>query len=228
MNQARAFFIVGVLWLAACGGGGGASMPGPGPSPMPSMSPRPFLPLKSGDTWTYACYLGSPAPSASTFPKTNQVLGTATVNGTLTYEYQLQIPTSPTQSTTQIQLLADDAAGNTLIYGYMASPSASPMPIASPTIIIGQNPGPNGTTYDYEAQDGGTVSRVLCCKTQTHPTVFGTFEVDVYYDGSHTVSQATDGYGYAIGLGSMEEDHNFNDPDPSKRIDCLVTNTPPP
>ena len=122
--------ILGILMLAllldACGagGGGGTGIPGPGPNPSPT--PLGFYqPLAVGDTWTYACYLGTPAPGASAFPKTNQILGTATVNGTQTFEYQEQIPSSPTQSTDVIQLLAHDAAGNTLIYGYMANPGAS-------------------------------------------------------------------------------------------------------
>ncbi|HYK53695.1 MAG TPA: hypothetical protein VEV38_09225 [Candidatus Eremiobacteraceae bacterium] len=229
MKTTRAACLFSLFWLAACfggcgGGGNSGSLPAPLPSPA---SPRPFLPLKAGDAWTYACYLGTPAPSASTFPKSNQVIGSTVVNGTTTFEYQVQIPTSPTQSTSQIQLLANDAAGNTLIYGYMSSPGASPMPV-TPTIIIAQNPGPNLTTYDYPAEGGGTVSRVFCCTTPTHQTVFGVFEVDAYYDGSHTVDQAPDGYGFAVGLGSMEEDHNFNDPDPNKRIDCLITSTPSP
>ena len=86
--------------------------PGPNPSPTPTLFHQP---LAVGDTWTYACYLGTPAPGASAFPKTNQILGTAAVNGTQTYEYQEQLPSSPTQSSNVIQLLADDAAGNRLI-----------------------------------------------------------------------------------------------------------------
>jgi len=226
----RSMLVAAVLWLFACGGGGGGggtTVPIPSPSPGPSTSPLQFQPLRAGDTWTYACYLGTLAPAASTFPKTNQVLGTVTVNGTLAYEYQVEIPTSPTQSTTQIQLLANDAAGDTLIYGYMANPTASPEPVA-PTVIVAHRPGPDLTTYDYPAEGGGVVSRVFCCTTPTHRTVFGTFTVDAYFDGSHVVSSATDGYGYAIGKGVMEEDHNFDDPDPSKRVDCLITATPPP
>lgn len=227
MEKARLSLLVGILWLAACGGGaGGSTVPAP-PTPPPS-SPKPFLPLKAGDVWTYACVLGTPAPSASTFPKTNHVLGTATVNGTLTYEYALEIPSSPTQSTTQIQLLADDSSGNTIIYGYMSSPSASPAPISSPTVIIAQQPGAGLTPYDYEGENGSTVSRVFCCTGQTHATVFGVFAVDEYFEGAHVLSSTTDGYGYAAGVGSVEEDHNFDDPDPAKRIDCLVTSTPSP
>lgn len=227
MDLARASLIAAVVWLAACGGAGGGGTVPPGPPP-PATSPKPFLPLKAGDVWTYACVLGTPAPSASTFPKTNQVLGTAMVNGTLTYEYALEVPSSPTQRTTQIQLLADDAAGDTLIYGYMANPTASPAPIASPAVVIAQQPGAGLTPYDYEGESGATVQRVFCCTGQTHPTVFGVFDVDEYFEGSHALASATDGYGYAPGVGSVEEDHNFADPDPAKRIDCLVTSTPPP
>ena len=219
--------VAAIAWIMACGCGGGGGGASTVPPP-PVQSPQPFLPLKAGSIWTYACYLGSPAPAASTFPKTNQVLGVTNLNGTNVYEYQIQIPSSPTQSTTQIQLLANDGADNTILFGYMASPGSSPMPIASPTIVVAQNPGANGTTYDYPAQGGGIVSRVFCCTTPTHTTVFGVFTVDAYFDGSHVVSAATDGYGYAQGKGVMEEDHNFNDPDPSKRIDCLIVATPAP
>ncbi len=215
------------LCLCACGGaGGGGSVPAPGPRP--SSSPVPFLPLAAGDTWTYACTLGTPAPSASTFPKTNQVLGTTTVGGTTVFEYAEQIPSSPTQSSTVIQLLADDPAGDTLIYGYMANPSSSPAPLASPVVIIAASPGVAGTIYDYPGENGGTISRFFWGSEPTHPTVFGTFQVDAYFEGSHVAAQATDGYGYAAGLGVMEEDHDFANPDPSKRIDCLITSTPAP
>lgn len=212
------------LWLAACGGGGASS----GQIPMPQVSPSPqaLLPLVVGNTWGYACYLGTPAPNASTFPKTNTVLGTVMVNGTLTYEYAVQMPSSPTQSTTQIQLLANDGRQNTVLYGYMANPTASPQPVASPTIIIASNPGANGSVFDYPGENGGIVSRFFCCTGPTHTTVFGTFTVEEYFDGGHTLQAATDGFGYAPGKGSMEEDYNFNDP--ATRLDCLITSTPPP
>jgi hypothetical protein len=193
----------------------------------PSASPKPFLPLAVGDTWTYSCYLG-PSPGATTFPKTNAVIGTATVNGTARFEYQLQTPISPTQSTTQIQLLSNDAAGNTVLYGYVAAPGASPSPIVSPTVIIAHGPGPNGTTYDYPSQNGGVVQRVFCCTEHSLPTVFGTFTVDAYFDGSNVLQNAPNGYGYANGIGSVDEAYNVTDPDPNKRIECLITATPPP
>jgi len=214
-----------VLVLAACGGG--AAGPGPGPTPPPggSPSPQPYLPLAVGETWTYACYLGTPAPGASTFPKTNSVLGTTTVGGTLVYEYAEQIPSSPTKSATQIQLLANDANQNTLIYGYMANPTATPQAVA-PTLIVPASPGPSNKPYDYPSEQGGLISRVFCCRGVTNPTKFGVFQVNEFFDGSHVVSSATDGYGYARGLGVMEEDHNFNNA--ATRIDCIVTATPAP
>ena len=201
-------------------------MPGPSPSSGPAASPKPFLPLALGDTWTYACYLG-PSPGPSTFPKTNAVVGTATVNGTTTYEYQLQTPISPTQSTTQIQLLANDTAGNTILYGYAASPGASPSPLVSPTVIIAQAPGPDGTTYDYPAQNGGTVQRVFCCTENSRPTIFGTYTVDAYFEGSNVLLNTSSGYGYAVGVGSVDEAYNLTDPDQNKRIECLITAKPP-
>ena len=98
-------FLTLALLLDACGGGGGAGGSGSLPGPLPSPSPTPtrfYQPLAVGDKWTYACYLGTPAPGASAFPKTNQILGTAVVNGTQTFEYQEQIPSSPTRSTNVI------------------------------------------------------------------------------------------------------------------------------
>jgi len=182
------------------------------------------LPLRDGELWTYACYLGTPTPGASTFPKTNQVIGHTTVGATTVYEYAQQMPTSPTQSTTQIQLLANDANDNTLIYGYMANPTATPE-VVTPTIIVAANPGPSNAPFDYPGQDGGTVSRVFCCNTVTNETAFGVIPVSAYFDGSHNVEMATDGYGYAAGKGVMEEDHEFNQ---MPRIDCVVTGTPAP
>ncbi len=200
-------------------------MPGPTPPPGPSPSPQPYLPLAIGNTWTYACYLGTPAPGASTFPKTNQVIGSTTIGGTLTYEYAEQIPSSPTLSTTQIQLLANDANHNTILYGYMANPTAPPT-VVTPTVIIAVSPGPSNAPFDYPAEGGGTVSRIFCCNGPTNETTFGVFTVAEYYDGSHSLLSATDGYGYARGKGVMEEDHNFNNP--ATRIDCVVATTPPP
>jgi hypothetical protein len=179
--------------------------------------------LAVGNTWTYACYLGTPAPGASAFPKTNQVLGTTMVGGTLVYEYAQENPSSPTSSTTQIQLLANDAHGNTVLYGYMAAAGASPEPV-TPTIIVAQNV-PAGTVVDYPAEGGGTVSRFFLGTGVTNPTVFGVLPVNEYFEGSHQISTATSGYGYEAGKGVMEEDHNFNTP---QRIDCIITATPPP
>jgi hypothetical protein len=218
-------FALAVLWLVSCGGGGGGSLPGPTPPPLPSPSPAPYQPLAVGDTWTYACYRGTPAPGASAFPKTNQVLGTVRVAGTVTYEYAEQIPSSPTQSTTQIQLLANDGNDNTMLYGYMANPTAAPQ-LVTPTIVVPSSPGPSNAPWDYPAQGGGTVQRVFCCSGVTNPTKFGVITVNEFYDGSHVVDMTTDGYGYARGQGVMEEDHNFNNP--ATRIDCIVTATPAP
>jgi len=216
----RGATLAGILWLGSCGGGGGSS---PGPTPPPA-SPVPYLPLKVGDVWTYACYLGTPAPGASAFPKTNQVLGTVTVNGTLTYEYAQQLPSSPTNSTTQIQLLANDGQQNTVLYGYMANPTASPQPV-TPTVIVAQHPGGNGSVFDYPSEAGGVVSRFFFGNGVTNPTVFGVLPVSEYFEGSHNINTATDGYGYLLGRGVMEEDHNFNTP---QRIDCIITATPAP
>ncbi|HKW45141.1 MAG TPA: hypothetical protein VJN22_05740 [Candidatus Eremiobacteraceae bacterium] len=220
-------FVALALLLDACGGGGGStSVPGPPPGPSPSPTPTIFFqPLAVGDTWTYACYMGTPSPGASTFPKTNKVLGTAMVHGTQTFEYAQQIPSSPTQSTTVIQLLANDATGNTLIYGYLPNVGGSPQPLASPVVIVAQSPGPPLSIDDYPAEHGGTVQRIYCCHGNTNPTVFGVYVVNEYFEGSHILNNTTDGYGYALGQGVMEEDHILTAP---QRIDCLITATPPP
>ncbi|HLJ83347.1 MAG TPA: hypothetical protein VKT51_04105 [Candidatus Eremiobacteraceae bacterium] len=215
-----------VTLLAACGGGGGGGggLPGPRPSPSPTIM-QFYQPLAVGDAWTYKCYLGTPAPGASSFPKTNRVIGSVTVNGTLTYEYQEQIPSSPTQSTDEIQLLANDAAGDTLLYGYMATAGSSPQPLASPVVIQAASPGPAGKFYDYPAENGGTISRFYWGTGPTNPTTFGVYQVNEFFEGSHMIGTSTDGYGYAYGQGVMEEDHNFNTPN---RIDCVISATPPP
>lgn len=108
----------------------------------------------------------------------------------------------------------------------MANPTASPELVA-PTVIIPQVPGPPQTSfYDYPAQGGGTISRVFCCTGVTNPTIFGVLPVSEYFDGSHVLSSTSDGYGYELGKGAMEEDHNFNKASP--KVDCLITSTPTP
>ncbi|HUY40799.1 MAG TPA: hypothetical protein VMV82_04445 [Candidatus Dormibacteraeota bacterium] len=193
--------------LAACGGGGGGGgTPGPNPSPP---APAYYQPLAVGDTWTYTCH-NTHNPAEQQYAIQNSVLGTTTVGGQTVYEFSIQIPSSPTQSTTVIQLLANDAQRNTSIYGYLVG--GTPQTIA-PTIIVAANPGPTGTAYDYTGQNASTIDRIFEGIESSNPTPLGTFTVAPYFESS-----STHNYGYALGTGIVEEDHG-----PSFEYDCLVT-----
>ncbi len=199
--------------LAGCGGGGGSSpgsgpAPGPTPTPGPTATPAVYQPLAAGDSWAYTCHNTQNSGEAP-YAIANTVVGTATVNGHAVYELSLQIPSSPTQSVTQIQLLADDAAGNTSIYGYLAGGVAQAV---TPAVIVAANPS-KSTPYDYPALGGGTVPRAFVGFESSNPTSLGTFQVAPYFE-----SGGTHNYGYALGIGIVEEDHG-----PNFQYDCLVT-----
>ena len=198
-----------LLAVASCGGGGGGGGTVPTPGPSPTATPLSlYQPLAVGDQWTYACGLrGQP----STFTIQHSVTGTQTVNGTLTYQFQLQIPSSPTQSVTETMLLANDAQHNLTLYGYLVNGAVQAI---TPTIIAPQNPVAQ-TAYDYPDPNGVTVNRVFQSFTATNPTPYhGVYpRVAVYYE-----SGATHNYGYAAGVGIAEEDHG-----PNFQYDCLLS-----
>jgi hypothetical protein len=196
--------VVAVL-LFACGGGGGGG--GTIPAPMPSQSPGIYQPLAAGDSWSYQCH-DITNPGVPKFPIANSVVGTTSVGAQAVVEFSVQIPSSPTQSVTEIQLLADDAQGNTTIYGYLVGGAVQTI---APATIVSANPSVSGN-YDYTAPDGSTVTRLFVGFEHSNPTPLGTFVVAPYFE-----SGKTHNYGYASGTGIVEEDHG-----PNFQYDCLI------
>ena len=180
----------------------------PPPTPTPAPSAAPYQPLAVGDQWAYACGLRG---QQSTFTITNSVTGTQTINGTTTYQFVLQIPSSPTQISTETMLLANDPQNNLKLYGYLVNGAVQPV---SPVVIAPASPVIGGA-YNYPAPDGTTISRIFETYTATNPTPYqGVYpRVAVYYE-----SNATHNYGYASGVGIAEEDHG-----PNFQYDCLLS-----
>jgi hypothetical protein len=176
--------------LLSCGGGG-SSTKQPPPPPV-----QFYLPLAVGNTWTYAC-------NHNGGNITDTVTQTVTVSGHLTYAMQMQFPNAPTQT----MLLANDAQGNTTFYGYLVN--ETPMPV-TPTPYISANP-TTGQAFNYPAPDGSTVNRIFKSFTVTNPTALGVFNVAVYNEGGLPA------YGYTIGKGVTEQDHNY------PQFDCTVS-----
>lgn len=184
--------VIAILVVIAGCGGGTLSPPGP---------PPPYLPLAVGNAWRFTC---------GAFSITDSVLGTVSLAGHTTYEYALQIPDSNGTVTTLVQLLANDAMGNTSIYGYL---SRGVVTAVAPTVIIAANPSVNAP-FNYPTPGGGTVERAFKGIDSSHPTPLGTFsnDVAVYYEGG-----GVNNYGYVSGKGIVERDHaNF-------KFDCLVS-----
>ena len=159
-----------------------------------------YQPLAVGDSWKYVCN--------HQFTIRNAVVGTARVGKTLTYEFSIQIPSSPSKSVKVVQLLANDRKGITRIYGYLI---AGKVHAVTPTAIVVPAPVLN-RHYDYPGQHGGVVSRIFVGFENTNPTPLGTFRVAPYFE-----SNATHNYGYTLRRGIMEEDHG-----PNYRYDCLI------
>lgn len=193
--------------LAACGGGGGGTNTPPNPTPSPVR--QLYQPLAAGDSWTYTCH-NTQNKAEQPYEIHNSVLGTATVDGKTVYEFSLQIPSSPTQSTTVVQLLANDAQANTWIYGYMVSGNVQTI---TPAEIVAWSPGGKGTAYNYTGEDGAVIDRVFEGVESSNPTPLGTFTVAPYFESS-----GTHNYGYAYNDGIVEEDHG-----PNFQYDCLIT-----
>lgn len=180
---------VGVLGLTGCGGGATAPTP-----PPPPQKTQAYLPLAVGDTWSYDCGGGVTI--------TDSVTQTETVSGQQTFALQLQFPNAATQTF----LLANDSNGNTTFYGYLANGSVAPV---TPTLYISANPTTN-ESFNYPAENGGTVDRVFVNFENTNPTPLGTFAVASYNDNGKQ-----DIWGYAQGKGIMEQDHGS--------FDCKIT-----
>jgi hypothetical protein len=165
-----------------------------------------FQPLAVGDSWTYACQLRS--TGGDKFTIENRVVGTVRSQGRTLYEFSLQIPSSPTKSVQQIQLLTNDAKGNAWLHGYLV---AGKVRLVRKALFVPRAPVVN-TSYNYPGPEGGIVSRIFEAFTVTNPTPLGTFTVAVFYE-----TGATHNYGYHVGTGIMEEDHG-----PNFQYDCLI------
>ena len=183
---------------AACGGGSsGGSNGGPPPGPTPTPPAAFYLPLAVGNAWTYDCGTGG--------MKSNTVTQTVQVGGVTTFAYAEQIP-SPSGITTQTQLLANDAQGNTTLYGYLINGAVTTV---TPTLLIAASP-TVGQMFNYPVPDGSTVPRYFRAFDHTNPTQLGTFAVAVYYE-----SNGQRNYGYTLGTGVTEEDQ--------APYDCTIT-----
>ena len=197
--------ILGAL-LTACGGGGGAGGSAPSTTPS-SRPPQLYQPLAVGDSWKYTCHFRNP-PGPGTFPIANAVTGMQTVNGVATFALELQIVTSPSKIATETMLVANDAAGNTTLYGYVMGGTVLPV---SPAVIVAAAPSTTAS-YNYTGPNGVTVTRTFVSIGSTNPTPLGVFVVAIYYE-----TGGTHNYGYALGQGIMEEDHG-----PNFQYDCVI------
>ncbi len=213
---ARTLLITAML-LTACGGGGtGGGTAPPTATPAPTATPlQDYLPLAVGNTWSYTCTFRNP-PMPGSFPKTSSVTGTQMVNGVQTYVFALQIVSSPSQFTTWNMLLANDAKGDLMLYGYLVNGSVQAI---TPTVIVAANgtPGKQYTGYYYPAPDGSAVHRYFYGNELTNPTPLGTFHVAAYFENNG--SWDTRGYGYTLGQGITEDSQA---PDNPEQYDCLV------
>ena len=104
-------------------------------------------------------------------------------------------------------MLGNDKQGNTTFYGYLVNGTAMPV---TPTLYVSANPAA-GQKFNYPALGGGTIDRVFAEHTVTNPTALGVFNVGVYNEGGLPA------YGYTLGKGVTEQDHNF------PQYDCTVT-----
>ena len=159
-----------------------------------------YQPLAVGDYWTYTCN--------NEFTISDRVTKKVPVGKRTTFAFSLQIPSSPTKSTTQVQLLANDAHGNTWIYGYLKKGVVSKI---KPAEIVAASP-KAGKHYNYVGPKGHTVSRLFKEFEDTNPTPLGVFWVAAYFE-----SNDTHNYGYSLGRGDMEQDHG-----PAYKYDCLI------
>lgn len=161
-----------------------------------------YLPLAVGNTWIYTC---------GTFNKVNSVQTAVTVSGLQTFAYGLEIPTSPTQSSIQIELLANDAQGNTTLYGYLINGAVT---LVTPTLIIAAVP-TVGNSYNYPSPSGTTVLRQYQGTGNSNPTpLLGTYHNLAVYNENNR----QDNYGYVQGVGTVEENHG-----PNGIYDCLIS-----
>jgi hypothetical protein len=176
---------------------------------VPTATPQKlYQPLAVGDSWGYQCH-NTKNQNEQPYAIANTVLGKTTVGSTTVYEFSLQIPASPTQIATTVELLANDANGNTSIYGYLVNGAVQTV---TPSVIVSATPVVNAY-YDYLSADGSTITRQFVGFEPSNKTGLGIFTVAPYFE-----SAGTHNYGYALGVGIVEEDHG-----PNFQYDCLVT-----
>ncbi|MBV8531612.1 MAG: hypothetical protein JO104_09865 [Candidatus Eremiobacteraeota bacterium] len=167
----------------------------------PKLSPKKvYQPLAVGNFWKYICN--------QKFTIVDRVVGSHRLDDRTVYSLSLQIPSSPTKSTIEIQLLANDAHGNTWIYGYVVKGKIKHV---TPTEIVAASPVLD-RHYDYPAPTHGKISRIFKGFEYTNRTPLGIFWVAPYFE-----SGGTHNYGYNLGRGVMEEDHG-----PNYKYDCLI------
>ena len=107
-----------------------------------------------------------------------------------------------------MQLLENDARGNTWIYGYLLHGNILAV---KPAEIVAAKPVLN-KQYDYPSVNHGEISRIFVGFENTNKTPLGTFWVAPYFE-----SAGRHNYGYSLGRGVMEEDHG-----PNFKYDCLI------
>ncbi len=159
-----------------------------------------YQPLAVGNYWKFICN--------DTFTIEDRVTGTYHVHGRLAYALALQIPSSPRKSVYVVQLLGNDAKGNTWIYGYRLH---GKIVSVKPTEIVAAKPVLD-RHYDYPNASHEKIGRVFVGFEDTNKTPLGIFWVAPYFE-----SGGTHNYGYSLGRGVMEEDHG-----PNFKYDCLI------
>lgn len=159
-----------------------------------------YQPLAAGDTWTYTCN--------HAFKIVDRVVRKLRVAKRTVYALSLQIPSSPSKSNVETQLLANDSKGNTWLYGYLIKNGVHTV---KPSKIVAAAP-VKGAHFNYPGPKGGTIGRIFKEFEYTNQTPLGVFWVAAYFE-----SNATHNYGYSLGRGVMEEDHG-----PSYKYDCLI------
>jgi hypothetical protein len=168
--------------------------------PLEAAATKVYQPLAVGDYWKFICN--------GAFAIEDRVTGSYHVHGRVAYALSLQIPSSPKKSVRVVQLLGNDAKGNTWIYAYLIH---GKIVSVKPTEVVAAKPVLN-EHYDYPNANHGTISRVFVGFEYTNKTPLGVFWVAPYFE-----SGGTHNYGYSLGRGVMEEDHG-----PHFRYDCLV------
>ncbi len=186
---ANSLLILTAVLLVSCGGASHGTTTPPPPT-------QPYLPLAVGNIWNYTC-------SNNGGNITDSVTQTVTVNGQQTFALQMQFPNGPDQTL----LLANDTQGNTTFYGYLVNRTVM---AATPAPYVSANPMKN-QPFPYAALGGGTVDRIFWGFTVTNPTSLGVLPVAVYNEGGLPA------YGYEVGKGVMEQDHNW------PQYDCTIT-----